>query len=154
MYLLAHIYQCFLVFSSFLIILIKLFLHRPNYASKLEKYLGSDKDEAIWFYFSIFGVFCKLPTKICQLATEEFQKCENWTNPSFMENILKVLQNSFKGLPYDDLEVIQGKIIPSPYFFFSLTCFSCIPILYILAAFGSVKSFMCYMIERLLKNIF
>ncbi|KAF8767087.1 condensin-2 complex subunit D3-like [Argiope bruennichi] len=81
---------------------------KPNFASKLEKFFGSGKDEPVWFYLSIFGAFCKLPTKICQLALEEFQKPENWDKSFFMENILKVLNNAFRDLPSDDLEVLRG----------------------------------------------
>ncbi|GFU09250.1 condensin-2 complex subunit D3 [Nephila pilipes] len=79
---------------------------RPQLVSRLEKLFGSDKDELIWFYLSIFAAFCKLPTKICEFAVEEFQREGNWKSYSYMENILKVLKCTFSDLRLELLESV------------------------------------------------
>ncbi|GFX45908.1 condensin-2 complex subunit D3 [Trichonephila clavipes] len=81
---------------------------------KLEKLFGSDADELIWFYLSMYAAFCKLPPKMCEHAVEEFQKEENWENWTFMENVLKVIKWTFSDLHPERLEnvinMLKGKI--------------------------------------------
>lgn len=87
-------------------------------AAQLERSLGGANDDVVWLYLSIFATFSKIPSKMCKLAVEEFEKLMSVENFSYVENILKVIGCVISQLDQDMLESVRSKAL------FLLVCYT------------------------------
>ncbi|XP_054723986.1 condensin-2 complex subunit D3-like [Uloborus diversus] len=82
---------------------------RPQLIMQLEKHLGSENEEIIWFYISMFAAYSDIPSRMLNLVVEVFCKNhESMTFLSSMEYIIKILDQVSKKLPAETLKKLQG----------------------------------------------
>lgn len=83
---------------------------RPQSIAQLEKYIGTEWEECVWFFISNFAVYSSLSSKISDRCLEQFEKFHlAGEYPSFMEYVVKVLMHIFQRLSTDKLARVQSK---------------------------------------------
>lgn len=88
------------------------FIPRPKTLIQLEKFIGTDWEECIWYYISNFALYEPIPTKMSNVCIEQFEKiATSGVYPCFTEYLMKVIVHVYKNLSNENSNTVKREYI-------------------------------------------